>query len=113
MKIMDSVFSIFGGKYFNQNLICLILAYIGVFFARKYEYDCLCYIIYFFLIIAMFSTIITLGFYTWEYCVRKCMKAKCHVLRCGLSEKIVEEPSNYRSGKKTRKILPKDIIAWN
>lgn len=109
---MDNVFSIFGGKYFNQNLICLILAYLGVFFARKYEYDCLCYIICFFLILAMLSTIITLGFYTWEYCVRKSMKAKCHVLRYELSKQIVETRNLDVSDQKTNKIHPCDIIAW-
>ena len=104
---MDSVFSIFGGKYFNQNLICLILAYLGVFFACKQEFYCLGCIISLFLILSMFSTIITLGFYTWEYCVRKCMKAKCHMLRYELSEKKIEVPSEYIT------VSPKDIIAWN
>ena len=77
----NSVFSIFSGKYFNQNLICLILAYLGIFFSHKYDICCLYFMCWGLFIFSMITLFITLTFYTYEYCVKKAYKAKCHKLR--------------------------------
>ena len=101
---MNSVFSIFSGKYFNQNLICLILAYLGVFFADRCDNgECLIYVFRAFLLFAMSSMIVTLILYTYEYCVMKIVKAKCHKLRYEYSKKQCEES-------KISKL--KNIISW-
>lgn len=113
---MEKSFSIFSGKYFNQNLICLILAYIGAFFAQKYDFCCLCYISYGLLLWSLFSLFTTIAIYTYEYCMRKIYTAKCHKLRVELSKKIIDNPTEYTNSDENKKkellVKPSDIIAW-
>ena len=71
----NSLFSIFNGKYFNQNLICFILSYLGVFFANYYNICCLDYFCYGLLLASICSLFVTIGVYTWEYLQRKAYKA--------------------------------------
>lgn len=116
----SSLFSIFNGKYFNQNLICFILSYLGVFFAYKYNICCLHYLCYGLLLVSMFSLFITIGAYTWEYLRRKAYKAKCHRTRYNYAKKIALEESSIKTikteedkKKETKEIiLPKDIVDW-
>ena len=116
----NSVFSIFSGKYFNQNLICFILSYLGVFFAYKYNICCLHYLCYALLFISIISLFITISIYTWEYCRRKAYKAKCHKVRYNYAKKIATQESPTKTtkteegkNKETKEILlPKDIVDW-
>lgn len=73
---IDNGLKVLGDKYFNQNLICCIIAYIGVFFAFKHNICCLLYSCYGLLMITIFSLFLTLSFYTCEYCCRKYYKSK-------------------------------------
>ena len=99
----NSIFSIFSGKYFNQNLICFILGYLGVFFAEKSENsECLTRASWVVLIFSMVSLVITLSCYTYEYCVRKREKAKSHKLRFTYTQGKCEEKNCYI----------KEIISW-
>ena len=78
----NSIFSIFSGKYFNQNLICFIVGYLGFFFAEKSKNsECLTLACWVILIFSTVSLVITLCFYTLEYCSKKLAKAKNHQLR--------------------------------
>lgn len=108
----NSVFSIFGGKYFNQNLICLIISYIGVFYACKNGLCCLAMICWFLFIVSVLSICISLGFYTYEYSVKKVQKAKSHKLRNELAAKIAHDPNKFTTSKDDKIILPKDIMGW-
>ena len=100
---MGNLFSIFSGKYFNQNLICFILGYLGVFFAEKSDNsECLTRICWVVLIFSMVSLVITLSLYTLEYCSKKIAKAKSHKLRYELTKRKCDE-NNYDA---------KDIISW-
>lgn len=108
----NSVFSIFGGKYFNQNLICLILAYLGIFFAYKYEQYCLSCMCWGLFVVSMFSSFITIYFYTYEYCVRKMQKARSHKLRVKLSAKYVHKAIVSKQEKDKEPFMPKDVMGW-
>ena len=73
----NSLFSIFSGKYFNQNLICFIVGYLGVFFAEKSKNsECLTLVCWVILIFSTVSLVITLCFYTIEYVLRSSQKQK-------------------------------------
>lgn len=113
---MEKSFSFFSGKYFNQNLICLILAYLGAFFAEKDSVCCLCYMSYSLLLCSLFSLFITIASYTYEYCMRKIHKANCYKLRVELSKKIIDNPTEYtyldENQKRELLVKPSDIIAW-
>ena len=116
----SSLFSIFNGKYFNQNLICFILAYLGIFFANYYKICCLDYFCYGLLLVSMFSLFITIGAYTWEYLRRKAYKAKCHKVRYNYAKRIATQESPTKTTKteegkhkETKEIIfPKDIVDW-
>lgn len=73
---IEGIFKVLGDKYFNQNLICFIASYSGVFIASKYHICCLCYTCYGLLMLSVFSLFLTVSFYTWEYCCRKYYKSK-------------------------------------
>lgn len=111
----NSLFSIFSGKYFNQNLICAILGYLGVHFALKHSHQCLCCICMVFFVLSVISVIVSLGFYTWEYCHRKATKAKSHQIRYEYSTKITGAQKGletFQESKNPIYILPKDIVSW-
>ena len=116
----SSLFSIFSGKYFNQNLICFILSYLGVFFAKYYNICCLDYFCYGLLLVSICSLFVTIGVYTWEYLQRKAYKARCHEVRYNYAKKIALEDPSIRviktegdRKKETKEILlPKDIVDW-
>lgn len=76
----DNISKVLAEKYFNQNLICFIVSYIGVFVASKYDICCLCYICYGLLMLTIFSLFLTISFYTWEYCSKKYYKHQKHRL---------------------------------
>ncbi len=102
----NSIFSIFSGKYFNQNLICLIIAYIGVYFACKEGYCCLCHICLTLSIVSLCSLLITICFYTYEYCVKRVYKSRSHKLRYEYNVKLVETSSLNKD------VNGKQIIEW-
>ena len=107
------MFSIFSGKYFNQNLICVILAYLGVFFAHKYDFCCLCHMCWVLFILSIITLFLTLIFYTWEYCAKKIYKANCHRLRYKLTKKIIKNPEENKGKENGKSIItPSDIIGW-
>ena len=102
----NSVFSIFSGKYFNQNLICLIIAYLGVYFACKAKCCCLCHICLILLIVSLCSLLINICFYTYEYCVKRVYKSKSHKLRYEYNVKLVDNTSLSKD------MNGKHIIEW-
>ncbi len=116
----NSLFSIFNGKYFNQNLICFIIAYLGSFFAYKYEVCELAVICNGLLWISAVSLFATLIAYAGEYCTKRYYKAKCHRTRYNYAKKIALEESSIKTikteedkKKETKEIiLPKDIVDW-
>ena len=73
---LDNISKVLADKYFNQNLICFIMFYIGVIVACKYNICYLCYICYGLLILTTLSLILTLLFYTWEYYCKKYYKVQ-------------------------------------
>lgn len=77
---LDNVLKVLGDKYFNQNLIYFIISYIGVFVASKNNICCLCYICYGLLMLTIFSLVLTISFYTWEYCCKKYYKSRKYKL---------------------------------
>lgn len=68
-------------KYFNQNLVTFIVSVAGVIFAKEYEIECLMLICFVLSFLALFSLIITLFFYAFEYGSKRYYKAKCYRLR--------------------------------
>ena len=116
----SSLFSIFNGKYFNQNLICFIIAYLGAFFANKYgvcELTVICYGLLWISSISLFATLLA---YAVEYCSKRYYKAKCHKIRYDYAKKIATEELLEKvikieedKKKETKEILlPKDIVDW-
>lgn len=67
---MESL-SFLADKYFNQNLICLIISYGGIVIADIKGLDCLQYASWVLFGLTLISVIITTIFYTIEYCIRK------------------------------------------
>lgn len=63
--------SFLADKYFNQNLICLIISYSGVVVADLRGLDCLQCASWIIFGLTLIPVIITTIFYTIEYCVRK------------------------------------------
>ena len=60
--------------YVNQNLITLIVCYVGVAYSELNDLchlSCACWFLFMF---AAFSVIVTLSFYTYNYCRNKCEK---------------------------------------
>ena len=60
--------------YVNQNLITLIVCYVGVAYSELNDLchlSCACWFLFMF---AAFSVIVTLSFYTYNYCLNKCEK---------------------------------------
>ena len=58
--------------YVNQNLITLIVCYVGVAYSELNDLchlSCACWFLFMF---AAFSVIVTLSFYTYNYCRNKC-----------------------------------------
>lgn len=116
----NSLFSIFNGKYFNQNLICFIIAYLGEFFASKYEVYELTVICNGLLWISAVSLFATLLAYAVEYCSKRYYKARCHKVRYNYAKKIATEEllttviKTEENKKKEPKeiLLPKDIVDW-
>ncbi len=60
----------------NQNLIILIVCYIGVAFAGLHNLSCLCHISWLLFIASVISVLFSLVFYTIEYCNKKWRKVK-------------------------------------
>lgn len=89
----SSCFSIFSGKYFNQNLICTILSYMGVYFAHKDKICYLCHVSKILLLVSLFSLSVTIVFYTYEYCRKKVYKSKSHKLRYKYNEQLSHNKS--------------------
>ena len=116
-----SLLSILTGKYFNQNLICFIIAYLGMFFANKYEVCELTVICNGLLWISTISLFATLSAYALEYCSKRYYKAKCHKIRYNYAKKIASgkiliKVTKTKNGDKIETkdiILPKDIIDWS
>lgn len=115
-----SLLSILTGKYFNQNLICFIIAYLGMFFANKYEVCELTVICNGLLWISTISLFATLSAYALEYCSKRYYKARCHKVRYDYAKKIATEEllekvikTEEDKKKETKEILlPKDIVDW-
>ena len=79
MLFMESL-SFLADKYFNQNLICLIIGYAGVVIASIKGLECLQCASWIIFGLALMSVVITLVFYTIEYCTRKWYKTQNHKL---------------------------------
>lgn len=77
---MEGILKVLGDKFFNQNLICFIVSYIGVYIASEHQICCLCYICYGLLMLTTFSLFLTISLYTWEYCSKKYYKSRKHKL---------------------------------
>jgi predicted membrane protein len=115
-----SLLSILTGKYFNQNLICFIIAYVGAFFANKYAVCELSVICTGLLWISTISLFATLFAYAFEYCSKRYYKAKCHKVRYNYVKRIATQESPTMTtkteegkNKETKEIiLPKDIVDW-
>lgn len=70
IKILDKL-------YINQNVICLALAYLGIYFT---EDKCVKQMCWFLLIFSLISAICSVCVYTIEYCSKKWYKALEHEL---------------------------------
>lgn len=86
IKILDKL-------YVNQNLICLVVSYI---FLERLKCGCCCNKWVYFCCIIFFtasalSVIISLIYYTKEYCRKKVYKAKCHKLRHNYIKEQIEK----------------------
>lgn len=60
----------------NQNLIILIVCYMGVAYADMHNLCCLCHISWLLFIASVVSVLFSLVFYTIEYCNKKWNKVK-------------------------------------
>lgn len=80
--------SFLADKYFNQNLICLIISYVGVFLANIKKIECLQYASWIVFGIALISVVITTIFYTIEYCVRKWCDTEGHIKNCRINKEL-------------------------
>ena len=72
--------SFLADKYFNQNLICLIIGYAGIVVASIKKIECLQCASWILFGLSLMSVVITLVFYTIEYCSRKWYKTQNHKL---------------------------------
>lgn len=70
IKILD-------GLYINQNVIILIISYIGIVYVADNNnlqcVGCICWLIF---IVAALSTICSLIAYTYHYVIKKCRKTR-------------------------------------
>ncbi len=68
IKILDNL-------KINQNVVCLVLSYIGIAYAARHNnlmcLNCMCWILF---IASSISVMITLVFYTIHYCKKKWYK---------------------------------------
>lgn len=80
--------SFLADKYFNQNLICFIIGYVGIFFANIKEMECLQCASWVVFGIALISVIITTIFYTIEYCIRKWCLSSERINECKIKKEI-------------------------
>lgn len=83
-KIMETGnFKVLENVKINQNIICLIVSFVFLCYSKD---NCCCHnwiykwssVLF---IISFISVCISLVFYTFEYCRKKCIKARCHKLR--------------------------------
>ena len=73
IKILD-------GISINQNVIILVLSYIGVLYADNYNMQCVGCVCWFIFLLATLSTIVSLGIYTYEYVIKKYQTAQTKTL---------------------------------
>ena len=77
-EIIEKILSKMENLSLNQNLITLIVCYIGVAFASMHGFDCLCQISWLLFIASAISVLISLIFYTIEYCKKKWYRGKTY-----------------------------------
>lgn len=79
--------SFLADKYFNQNLVCLIISYAGIFIANEKAIclQCASWIVFG---IALISVVITTIFYTIEYCIRKWCIAQNHIKEVQINKEL-------------------------
>ena len=90
----------------NQNIICLIISFVFLHYSKD---NCCCHnwiykwsrVLF---CISSISVCISLCSYTFEYCRKKCSKAKCHKLRYKYIKKQVE--NGKINDAKGEKIIP-------
>ncbi len=99
IKILDKL-------YINQNIICLVISYIGVVYIARLDVndECLCCLVYsvgwlcsiLFFVCAL-SVTSSMIFYAIEYGVKKCYKAKSHKLHKEYRQNVVERMNHNDS----------------
>ncbi len=75
-EILNSLKKLMENVFLNQNLIVLIICYIGVAYADLHNLSCLCHISWLLFIASVISVLFSLSFYTIEYCNKKWCKVK-------------------------------------
>lgn len=103
----------------NQNIIGLVISYIGVVYVARLDVDnsylyclvsfigCLCSILFFICTLSVISSMIV---YAIEYCVKKWYKQKNHKLFFKYRQKIVEEHMDNAEAKIDDLVKIKDIF---
>lgn len=77
-EIIKKILSNMDNISLNQNLIILIVCYIGVAFAAMNDLVCLCSITWMLFVASVISVLFSLTFYTIEYCVKKWRKTESY-----------------------------------
>ena len=87
----DAIIQLLKNLYINQNFIWLIMAYIGVWFAKKHHIYCLCKVSFLLFVFIGLSVLSSLIIYSYEYWMKKKYSAAIHKLEYQKKQKLDRE----------------------